>query len=258
MNKYLNNLYLDLKNKYPLEKEYLNAVNEFFISINDLVTNNPEFEKSNIIKSMIYPDRVISFKVIWEDRFGKNQVNTGYRIQFNQALGPYKGGTRFTKNVNESILKFLAFEQTFKNSLTGIPMGGAKGGSDFDPIDKTELEIKRFSKSYMRELFKYLGPTQDIPAGDIGVSKEEIGYMYGEYKKLTNRHDGVLTSKDSSYGGSLVRTESTGFGICYMAEIALKKYHNTTLKNKKIVISGTGNVGMNIAKKAHELGALVV
>ncbi len=259
MNKYLNIIYNNLKSKHPNELEYLDSVYEFLISIDDLVSKDIDsYEKTNIIESMLYPDRVITFKVTWEDRYGINRVNTGYRIQFNQALGPYKGGTRFHKSVNESILKFLSFEQTFKNSLTGIPMGGAKGGSDFDPSDKTELEIKRFSKAYMRELYRYLSPTSDIPAGDIGVSKKELGYMFGEYKKLTHRHEGVLTSKDVNYGGSLVRTEATGYGICYMAEFALKKYHNTNLKGKKIIVSGTGNVGLNVMIKAHELGAIIV
>ena len=259
MNKYLNIIYNNLKSKHPNELEYLDSVYEFLISIDDLVSKDIDsYEKTNIIESMLYPDRVITFKVTWEDRYGINRVNTGYRIQFNQALGPYKGGTRFHKSVNESILKFLSFEQTFKNSLTGIPMGGAKGGSDFDPSDKTELEIKRFSKAYMRELYRYLSPTSDIPAGDIGVSKKELGYMFGEYKKLTHRHEGVLTSKDVNYGGSLVRTEATGYGICYMAEYALKKYHNTNLKGKKIIVSGTGNVGLNVMIKAHELGAIIV
>lgn len=258
MNSYLKNIYTNLETKYYYQKEYLDAIYPFLKSINDFVNNNPEIEKLGIIERLIIPDRIINFKVPWVDDKGIVHVNNGYRVQFNNAIGPYKGGTRFSPTVNESVLKFLAFEQTFKNSLTGLPLGGAKGGADLNPKGLSDFEIMRFCQSYITELYKYIGPSIDIPAGDLGVGKKEIGYLYGMYKKLTNKHNETFTGKSVEYGGSLARPEATGYGLVYITDIALKIYHNTTFKNKTVIISGTGQVAIHAAYKARELGAIVL
>lgn len=258
MNKYLLELYEKNQLKHPNEIEYLDTLLEFFKSINTYVDNNNDVVELNIVEQLIEPDRIISFKVPWVDDNGKNQVNTGYRVQYSNLLGPYKGGIRFDKSVNESILKFLSLEQTLKNALTNLPLGGAKGGSDFDPTNKSQAEIKRFSESFTIELNKYLGPDIDIPAGDLGVSQKVIGYMYNMSKRLTNRHNGIFTGKHTSYGGSLVRPEATGYGLCYITNSALNTLFNESLEKKTVLVSGSGQVGINAAYKAKALGAKVI
>ena len=255
---YLNNLLDNIKAKYSNEPEFLAAVEEFFDSMDFIVEKDPKIEQLSILERLVVPERIIQFRVPWVDDSGKIQVNTGYRVQFNSAIGPYKGGIRFDKSVNLSILKFLGFEQTFKNSLTGLPMGGGKGGSDFDPRGKSDGEVMRFCQSFMTELYRYIGPNTDIPAGDLGCGAREIGYMFGQYKRITNEWSGVLTGKKLSYGGSLGRPEATGYGLCYFAEEMLKTYFDTDFKGKKIIISGSGKVGSMALKKAVELGAVVV
>jgi glutamate dehydrogenase (NADP+) len=247
----------NLEKKHPGEVEYLQAVREVLESIEEVYNENPQFESANIIERLIEPDRVIMFKVPWVDDEGNVKVNLGYRIQFNNAIGPYKGGLRFHPSVNLSILKFLGFEQIFKNSLTTLPMGGGKGGSDFDPKGKSNAEVMRFCQSFMLQLWKYIGPETDVPAGDIGVGGREIGFLYGMYKKLKGDHTGVLTGKGSNWGGSLVRPEATGFGGIYFAKEMLAT-RNETLKGKTISISGFGNVAWGAALKATELGGKVV
>ncbi|MGD0341369.1 MAG: NADP-specific glutamate dehydrogenase [Bacteroidales bacterium] len=247
----------NLEKKHPGEVEYLQAVREVLESIEEVYNENPQFESANIIERIIEPDRVIMFKVPWVDDEGNVKVNLGYRIQFNNAIGPYKGGLRFHPSVNLSILKFLGFEQIFKNSLTTLPMGGAKGGSDFDPKGKSNAELMRFCQSFMLQLWKYLGPEVDVPAGDIGVGGREIGFLYGMYKKLKGDHTGVITGKGSNWGGSLIRPEATGFGGIYFAKEMLAT-RNETLKGKTISISGFGNVAWGAALKATELGGKVV
>src|SRR5690606_29915006 len=251
-------LYSELEQKYPTQPEFLQAVLEFLNSISDYINQNPNIVETDVVRRMLEPDTSTSFKVVWEDDHGNLQVNRGYKVQFNQALGPYKGGLRFNPNVTESIFKFLGFEQTLKNALTGIPIGGSKGGADFNPKGKSENEIKRFCEAFMIELMKYSGPDIDIPAADSGVSTKEIGYMFGIYKRITNRHNGILTSKGVNYGGSYVRNEATGYGLIYMTEHLLKKFHNTDLKGKKVIISGYGNVSIPAAEKATLLGATVI
>jgi len=258
MHEHLEAIYKELEQKYSYQTEYLQSVYEFLESISDVILEDPKIIESNIIRNLVEPDRIITFKVPWEDDQGRQHINTGYRVQFNQALGPYKGGLRFTPNVNESILKFLGFEQTFKNSLTGIPLGGAKGGSDFNPKRKTDQEILRFCRSYMIELHKYLGPHMDVPAGDIGVSGKLVGYMYGMYKRLTNQHEGAFTGKGTNYGGSLARTEATGYGLIYIVLAALDAYLKTDLNDKTVIISGSGNVALHTGYKAQSMGAKVV
>ncbi|MEI8005759.1 MAG: NADP-specific glutamate dehydrogenase [Bacteroidota bacterium] len=247
----------DLEKKNPGEVEFLQAVREVLESIQDVYTENPHFASANIIERIIEPDRVLMFKVSWVDDSGKVQVNRGYRIQFNNAIGPYKGGLRFHPSVNLSILKFLGFEQIFKNSLTTLPMGGAKGGSDFDPKGKSNAEIMRFCQAFMLELWKVIGPETDVPAGDIGVGGREIGFMYGMYKKLARENTGVLTGKGLNWGGSLIRPEATGFGAVYFAKEMLAT-KNESFKGKTVCISGFGNVAWGAALKATELGAKVV
>ena len=247
----------NLEKKHPGEVEYLQAVREVLESIEETYNENPQFESANIIERIVEPDRVVAFKVPWIDDEGNVKVNLGYRIQFNNAIGPYKGGLRFHPSVNLSILKFLGFEQIFKNALTTLPMGGAKGGSDFDPKGKSNTEVMRFCQSFMLELWKYIGPETDVPAGDIGVGGREIGYLYGMYKRLKGDHTGVLTGKGSNWGGSLIRPEATGFGGIYFAQEMLKTKHET-LAGKTISISGFGNVAWGAALKASELGAKVV
>ena len=247
----------NLEKKHPGEVEYLQAVREVVESIEEVYNENPQFDTANIIERLIEPDRVLIFKVPWVDDEGNVKVNLGYRVQFNNAIGPYKGGLRFHPSVNLSILKFLGFEQIFKNALTTLPMGGAKGGSDFDPKGKSNTEVMRFCQSFMLELWKHIGPETDVPAGDIGVGGREIGYLYGMYKKLNGDHTGVLTGKGSNWGGSLIRPEATGFGGIYFAQEMLAT-KNETLKGKTVSISGFGNVAWGAAFKATELGAKVV
>ncbi len=246
-----------LEQKHPGEKEYLQAVREVLESLEDVVNENPQFESAGIIERIIEPDRIFTFKVPWLTDDGKVVVNLGYRIQFNNAIGPYKGGLRFHPSVNLSILKFLGFEQIFKNSLTTLPMGGGKGGSDFDPKGKSDHEIMRFCQAFMLELWHAIGPDTDVPAGDIGVGGREIGFLYGMYKKLAREHTGVLTGKGINWGGSLVRPEATGFGTVYFAKEMLAT-KNETFEGKTVAISGFGNVAWGAAKKATELGAKVL
>ncbi len=246
-----------LEQKHPGEKEYLQAVREVLESLEDVVNENPQFESAGIIERIIEPDRIFTFKVPWLTDDGKVVVNLGYRIQFNNAIGPYKGGLRFHPSVNLSILKFLGFEQIFKNSLTTLPMGGGKGGSDFDPKGKSDHEIMRFCQAFMLELVHAIGPDTDVPAGDIGVGGREIGFLYGMYKKLAREHTGVLTGKGINWGGSLVRPEATGYGTVYFAKEMLAT-KNETFEGKTVAISGFGNVAWGAAKKATELGAKVV
>jgi glutamate dehydrogenase (NADP+) len=248
---------MDLERKNPGEVEYLQAVREVLESIEEVVNDNPQFETAGIIDRIVEPDRVLMFKVPWVDDSGKVHVNRGYRVQFNNAIGPYKGGLRFHPSVNLSILKFLGFEQIFKNSLTSLPMGGAKGGSDFDPKGKSSNEVMRFCQSFMLELWKIIGPETDVPAGDIGVGGREIGFMYGMYKKLSGEHTGVLTGKGINWGGSLIRPEATGFGSVYFAQEMLQT-KNETFQGKTVTVSGFGNVAWGAVIKATELGAKVV
>lgn len=247
----------DLEKKHPGEVEYLQAVREVLESIEEVYNENPQFESAGIIERIVEPDRVLTFKVPWVDDNGKVHVNLGYRVQFNGAIGPYKGGLRFHPSVNLSILKFLGFEQIFKNSLTTLPMGGGKGGSDFDPKGKSNAEIMRFCQSFMLELWKMIGPETDVPAGDIGVGGREIGYMYGMYKKLASEHTGVLTGKGRNWGGSIMRPEATGFGAVYFAQEMLMT-KGLDFKGKTVAISGFGNVAWGAVTKVNELGGKVV
>jgi glutamate dehydrogenase (NADP+) len=247
----------DLEKKHPGEVEYLQAVREVLESIEQVYNENPQFEAAGIISRLVEPDRILTIKVPWVDDHGKVHVNLAYRIQFNNAIGPYKGGLRFHPSVNLSILKFLGFEQIFKNSLTSLPMGGAKGGSDFDPKGKSNTEVMRFCQSFMLELWRIIGPETDVPAGDIGVGGREIGFLYGMYKKLAREHTGVLTGKGLNWGGSLVRPEATGFGNVYFAQEMLKT-KGTDFKGKTVCISGFGNVAWGAALKVTELGGKVV
>ena len=248
----------DLERKHPGESEYLQAVQEVLESIEEVYNLHPEFEKAKIIERMVEPDRIFTFRVTWVDDHGEIQTNLGYRIQFNSAIGPYKGGIRFHKAVNPSMLKFLGFEQTFKNALTTLPMGGAKGGSDFDPVGKSDAEIMRFCQAFMWELWNNIGPDTDVPAGDVGVGGREIGYMYGMYKKLAREYNtGVLTGKGMTWGGSLIRPEATGFGALYFVEHMLAKA-GKSIKGATVAISGFGNVAWGAATKATELGAKVI
>jgi len=247
----------DLEKKHPGELEYLQAVREVLETLEEVVNENPQFEAAGIIDRIVEPDRILAFKVPWVDDNGKVQVNLGYRVQFNNAIGPYKGGLRFHPSVNLSILKFLGFEQIFKNSLTSLPMGGGKGGSDFDPKGKSNNEVMRFCQSFMLELWRMIGPETDVPAGDIGVGGREIGFMYGMYKKLTMEHVGVLTGKGVNWGGSLIRPEATGFGAVYFAKEMLAT-KGETFKGKTVALSGFGNVCWGAAIKVTELGGKVV
>jgi glutamate dehydrogenase (NADP+) len=253
----LNNIMNDLVKKHPGEDEYLQAVREVLESIEDVVNQNPQLATAGIIERIVEPDRVLTFKIPWIDDNSKVHVNLGYRVQFNNAIGPYKGGLRFHPSVNLSILKFLGFEQIFKNALTTLPMGGGKGGSDFNPKGKSDTEIMRFCQAFMLELWKIIGPETDVPAGDIGVGGKEIGYLYGMYKKLSSEHTGVLTGKGTSWGGSLIRPEATGFGAVYFAQEMLKT-RNETFKGKTVAVSGFGNVAWGATIKVNELGGKVV
>ncbi|MBR6055342.1 MAG: NADP-specific glutamate dehydrogenase [Bacteroidales bacterium] len=253
-----NDIMARLEAKYPTEKEYLQAVREVLESIEDVYNEHPEFEEAKIVERLVEPDRIFSFRVTWVDDRGEIQTNTGYRIQFNSAIGPYKGGLRFHRAVNPSMLKFLGFEQTFKNALTTLPMGGAKGGSDFDPVGKSDAEIMRFCQAFMLELWNCIGPDQDIPAGDVGVGGREIGFLDGMYCKLARQYNtGVLTGKGMTWGGSILRPEATGFGALYFTQHLLAKA-GKSIEGKKIAISGFGNVAWGAAKKAAQLGAKVV
>lgn len=253
----LEKIMTDLEKKHPGEVEYLQAVREVLESVEEIYNENPQFEAAGIVERIVEPERILTFRVPWVDDNGKVHVNIGYRVQFNGAIGPYKGGLRFHPSVNLSILKFLGFEQIFKNSLTTLPMGGGKGGSDFDPKGKSANEVMRFCQSFMLELWRIIGAETDVPAGDIGVGGREIGYMYGMYKKLAQEHTGVLTGKGRNWGGSILRPEATGFGAVYFAQEMLKM-KNTDFNGKVVCISGFGNVAWGAAKKATELGAKVV
>jgi len=253
----INQFMTSLEAKHPGEKEYLQAVHEVLLSVETIYNQHPEFERARILERLVEPDRILTFKVPWIDDAGKIQVNLGYRVQFNNAIGPYKGGLRFHASVNLSILKFLGFEQTFKNALTTLPMGGAKGGSDFSTRGKSDAEIERFCHSFMLELWQNIGPNTDVPAGDIGVGAREIGYLYGMYKKLARQNTGVLTGKSLEFGGSLVRPEATGFGGLYFVRQMLTT-QGRGIEGKTIAISGFGNVAWGAAMKATEMGAKVV
>ena len=247
----------DLEAKHPGESEYLQAVREVLVCIQDVYNKHPEFEKAKLIERLVEPERVITFRVPWVDDKGEVHVNIGYRVQFNSAIGPYRGGLRFHPSVNLSILKFLGFEQTFKNALTTLPMGGGKGGSDFSIRGRSDAEIMRFCQAFMTELYRNIGPSEDVPAGDIGVGAREIGYLFGMYKKLTHQWDGVLTGKGLEWGGSRIRPEATGFGALYFVNEMLQT-HGIDIKGKTIAVSGFGNVAWGAITKANQLGAKVV
>lgn len=254
---YLEKVYKNLEKRNPGQKEFLQAVSEVFTSLEPVVAKHPEIEQNAIMERITEPERFVQFRVAWVDDSGKAQVNRGYRAQFNSAIGPYKGGLRFHPSVNESVIKFLGFEQIFKNSLTGLPMGGAKGGSDFDPHGKSDMEIMRFCQSFMTELCRHIGPDTDVPAGDIGVGGREVGYLFGQYKRIRNEFTGTLTGKGLSFGGSLARAEATGYGLCYFTKEVLASI-GETFNGKRVLISGSGNVAVYACKKAVELGAKVV
>ena len=256
-NEYLKKVIEDVIKRNPGESEFHQTVTEVLESLEPVLEKSPEFIEKGVIDMMVEPERIIKFRVPWVDDQGKVQVNRGYRIQFNSAIGPYKGGLRFHPSVNESIIKFLGFEQTFKNSLTSLPMGGGKGGSDFDPQGKSDAEVMRFCQSFMTELAKHIGADTDVPAGDIGVGAREIGYLFGQYKRLRNEFTGVLTGKGIPYGGSLIRPEATGYGAVYYADNMLK-YFKDDIKGKTFVVSGFGNVAWGTVKKVNELGGKVV
>ena len=254
---YLNKVYADVVKRDPDQPEFHQAVREVLESLEPVLEKRPDLEKAGIMERLVEPERVICFRVSWVDDKGKVQVNRGYRVQFNSAIGPYKGGIRLHPSVNLSVIKFLGFEQTFKNSLTGLPMGGGKGGSDFDPKGKSDAEIMRFCQSFMTELSKHIGADTDVPAGDIGTGAREIGFMFGQYKRLRNEFTGVLTGKGLSYGGSLARKEATGYGLCYFTKEMLADA-GQSFENKKVVVSGSGNVAIYAAEKATELGGKVI
>ena len=255
---YVDEVYESVVAKNPGEAEFHQAVKEVLDSLKLVIEANEEkYRREAILERLVEPDRIITFRVPWVDDKGQAQVNRGYRVQFNGVIGPYKGGLRLHPSVNQSILKFLGFEQVFKNSLTGLPIGGGKGGSDFDPKGKSDREVMAFCQSFMTELYKYIGADQDVPAGDIGVGAREIGYLYGQYKKITNQYEGVLTGKGLSYGGSLARKEATGYGLVYMVNEMLK-HEGKELSDKTVIISGSGNVAIYATEKAQQLGAKVV
>lgn len=258
MNNYILKVLEDVKKKNPNEPEFNQAALEILSTLDDYVSIHPELEKNHILERFVEPERIVMFRVCWQDDDGNIQVNRGYRVQFNSAIGPYKGGLRFHPSVNLSIIKFLGLEQTLKNSLTGLPMGGAKGGSDFDPKGKSDAEIMRFCQAFMTELNRHIGQFTDVPAGDIGVGGREIGYLYGQYKRIRNESCGVLTGKGLTYGGSLARKEATGYGLCYFTNKALEVLKGDSFKNKKVIVSGSGNVAIYAAYKATELGGLVI
>ena len=254
---YTEKVLADLKAKNPDQPEFIQAATEVLDALAPVVNNDPKYQKTSLLERLVEPERQIMFRIPWVDDHGQVHVNRGYRVQFNSAIGPYKGGLRLHPSVNLSIIKFLGFEQTFKNSLTGLPIGGAKGGSDFDPKGKSDMEVMRFCQAFMNELYKYVGADEDVPAGDIGTGAREVGYLYGQYKKLTNRSEGVLTGKGLSFGGSLARTEATGYGLVYITEEMLKD-HNKDLKGARVAVSGSGNVAIYAMEKARQLGAKVI
>ncbi len=257
MNSYVQKVLADLQQTNGQEKEFIQSVTEVLNSLSKLLDAQPKYEKNKILERMVIPERAIIFQVPWVDDKGEIQVNTGYRVQFNSAIGPYKGGLRFHPSVNLSILKFLGFEQVFKNSLTTLPMGGGKGGSNFNPKGKSDREVMAFCQSFMRELFRHIGPSTDVPAGDIGVGGREIGYLFGQYKRIVNSYDSVLTGKGLNWGGSLIRPEATGYGAVYFAAEMLKT-RDTGFDGKRVLISGSGNVAQYACEKATQLGAKVL
>ncbi len=258
MNAYIEEVIEKVRKKDSHEPEFIQTVEEVLRSLEPVIDKHPEYQKMSLLERMIEPERVIEFRVTWADDNGKTHVNRGYRVQFNSAIGPYKGGIRFATHVNLSVMKFLGFEQTFKNSLTSLPMGGGKGGSDFDPNGRSDGEIMRFCQAFMTELYRHIGPNTDVPAGDIGVGAREVGYMFGQYKRIRGNYENcVLTGKGRSFGGSVIRPEATGFGAVYYLNEVLK-HQKDTIKGKTIVISGFGNVAWGVAQKASELGAKVV
>ena len=257
-NAYLQGVYEGLAKRNPEQKEFLQAVEEVLESLEPVVAAHPEYEKAGLIERLVEPERIIMFRVPWVDDAGKVQVNRGYRVQFNSAIGPYKGGLRFHPSVNLSILKFLGFEQCFKNSLTGLPMGGGKGGADFDPHGKSDAEVMRFCQSFMTELYRHIGPDTDVPAGDIGVGGREIGFLFGQYKRIRDEWTGVLTGKGLSFGGSLARTEATGYGLLYFLREMLQEMKQESVGGKTAVISGSGNVAIYACEKAQQMGMKVV
>ena len=258
LNKYVEETIAYVREKHANEPEFVQTVEEVLSSLSPVIDKHPEYKQADLLKRMVEPERMFTFRVVWTDDKGETHTNIGYRCQFNGAIGPYKGGLRFQKNVNPSIIKFLGFEQTFKNSLTGLPIGGGKGGSDFDPTGKSDAEIMRFCQSFMTALYRYIGPDTDVPAGDMGVGGREIGYLFGQYRRLKgNFENGVLTGKGFSYGGSLTRPEATGYGAMYYLQEVLK-HEGEDIKGKTIACAGFGNVTWGICKKAKELGAKVV
>ncbi|MGL6202416.1 MAG: NADP-specific glutamate dehydrogenase [Lachnospiraceae bacterium] len=254
---YVDQVLAAVKSKDSHEPEFIQTATEVLYSLRKVIDCRPEYQDASLLERLVEPERIVSFRVPWMDNDGHYHINRGFRVQFNSAIGPYKGGLRFHPSVNQSVMKFLAFEQIFKNSLTGLPIGGGKGGSDFDPKGKSDNEVMRFCQSFMTELYRHIGPDTDVPAGDIGVGAREIGYLYGQYKRITKEYCGILTGKGLSYGGSLIRTQATGYGIVYLANEALKT-RNKSLAGKKVIVSGSGNVAIYAAEKAIELGAAVI
>lgn len=258
-NAYLQRVYAQVEARDKHESEFLQAVREVFDSLEYVIDKHPEWEENGILERFVEPERTVEFRVPWTDDNGKLHVNRGYRVQFNSAIGPYKGGIRFHPSVNLSVMKFLGFEQILKNSLTTLPMGGGKGGSDFDPKGKSDAEVMRFCQSFMTELYRHIGQFTDVPAGDIGVGAREVGYMFGQYKRITNRFDGaVITGKGIPFGGSLARTQATGYGLCYFSLEALKNLRNDSYEGKTVIVSGSGNVAQYTAQKCMQLGGKVV
>ncbi len=257
MNSYVSSVLNNLETNQPWEKEFLQAATEVLASLDTLVEREPKYQKYRILEQIVVPERIIQFRVPWLDDKGETQVNQGYRIEFNSAIGPYKGGLRFHPSVSLSILKFLGFEQIFKNSLTGLPMGGGKGGSNFDPKGKSDNEVMKFCQNFMRELYRHIGSDTDVPAGDIGVGGREIGFMQGQYKRITNKSDCVLTGKGLNWGGSLIRTEATGYGSTYFADEMLKASGNG-MEGKNVLVSGSGNVAQYSVEKVNQLGGKVI
>ena len=257
-NEYIKRVYQQVEKRDGDQPEFLQAVREVFSSLEPVVERHPEYEANGVLERLVEPERAVKFRVAWTDDQGHVQVNRGYRIQFNSAIGPYKGGLRFHPTVTESVIKFLGFEQILKNSLTGLPMGGAKGGSDFNPKGRSDAEVMRFCQAFMTELQRHIGQFTDVPAGDINVGSREIGYLFGQYKRMRDEYSGVLTGKDLTFGGSLARTEATGYGLCYYTQEALQTLRKDSFQGKTVVISGSGNVAIFATEKAQQLGAKVV
>ena len=257
MNAYIESVIANVKAKHSGEPEFVQTVEEVLSSLSPVIDAHPEYEKADLLNRMVEPERMFTFRVVWMDDNGAYHTNIGYRCQFNGAIGPYKGGLRFQKNVYPGIIKFLGFEQVFKNSLTGLPIGGGKGGSDFDPKGKSDNEVQRFCQSFMTELYRYIGKDTDVPAGDIGVGAREIGYLYGQYKRITGLYEGVLTGKGLTWGGSLARKEATGYGLCYFTQ-AMMERNGKSIAGKTVVVSGSGNVAIYAVQKITEMGAKVV